>query len=37
MMGQAGFLELDETVRSIRVFASEVFPRLKALEPAQGA
>jgi hypothetical protein len=29
-MGQAGFLEHDETVRGIRLFAREVYPRLKA-------
>ena len=29
-MGQAGFLEHDETVRGIRMFAREVYPRLKA-------
>lgn len=28
MMGQAGFLDHDETVRGIRVFAREVMPRL---------
>jgi alkanesulfonate monooxygenase SsuD/methylene tetrahydromethanopterin reductase-like flavin-dependent oxidoreductase (luciferase family) len=31
MMGQAGFLEHDETVRGMTLFASEVYPRLKAL------
>ncbi len=30
-MGQAGFLEHDETVLSIRTFGREVYPRLKAL------
>jgi len=29
-MGQAGFLEHDETVRGIKLFAREVYPRLKA-------
>jgi alkanesulfonate monooxygenase SsuD/methylene tetrahydromethanopterin reductase-like flavin-dependent oxidoreductase (luciferase family) len=29
IMGQAGFLEHDETVRGIRCFAREVYPRLK--------
>jgi alkanesulfonate monooxygenase SsuD/methylene tetrahydromethanopterin reductase-like flavin-dependent oxidoreductase (luciferase family) len=29
IMGQAGFLEHDETVRSIRNFARHVYPRLK--------
>jgi alkanesulfonate monooxygenase SsuD/methylene tetrahydromethanopterin reductase-like flavin-dependent oxidoreductase (luciferase family) len=29
-MGQAGFLEHDETVRGIKMFAREVYPRLKA-------
>jgi alkanesulfonate monooxygenase SsuD/methylene tetrahydromethanopterin reductase-like flavin-dependent oxidoreductase (luciferase family) len=29
VMGQAGFLEHDETVQGIRTFAREVYPRLK--------
>ena len=29
IMGQAGFLEHDETVLGIRIFAREVYPRLK--------
>jgi alkanesulfonate monooxygenase SsuD/methylene tetrahydromethanopterin reductase-like flavin-dependent oxidoreductase (luciferase family) len=29
IMGQAGFLEHDETVSGIRMFAREVYPRLK--------
>jgi alkanesulfonate monooxygenase SsuD/methylene tetrahydromethanopterin reductase-like flavin-dependent oxidoreductase (luciferase family) len=29
IMGQAGFLEHDETARGIRSFAREVYPRLK--------
>ncbi len=33
IMGQAGFLEHDETVRGIRCFAREVYPRLKAAFP----
>ena len=28
-MGQAGFLEADETVRGIKLFAREVFPALQ--------
>ena len=28
-MGQAGFLEHDDTVHGIRMFAREVYPRLK--------
>jgi len=32
-MGQAGFLDHDETARSIRNFARYVFPRLKAEMP----
>jgi hypothetical protein len=28
-MGQAGFLEHNETVRGIRMFAREVYPRLR--------
>ena len=31
MMGQAGFLEHDETVRGMTLFAREVYPRLKEL------
>ena len=33
IMGQAGFLEHDETVVGIRTFAREVYPRLKELYP----
>ncbi|HZT51998.1 MAG TPA: LLM class flavin-dependent oxidoreductase, partial [Stellaceae bacterium] len=33
IMGQAGFLEHDETVVGIRNFAREVYPRLKAEYP----
>jgi alkanesulfonate monooxygenase SsuD/methylene tetrahydromethanopterin reductase-like flavin-dependent oxidoreductase (luciferase family) len=33
IMGQAGFLEHDETVAGIRTFAREVYPRLKELYP----
>jgi alkanesulfonate monooxygenase SsuD/methylene tetrahydromethanopterin reductase-like flavin-dependent oxidoreductase (luciferase family) len=33
IMGQAGFLEHDETVLGIRTFAREVYPRLKELYP----
>jgi nitroimidazol reductase NimA-like FMN-containing flavoprotein (pyridoxamine 5'-phosphate oxidase superfamily) len=29
IMGQAGFLEHDETVEGIKTFAREVYPRLK--------
>jgi hypothetical protein len=29
-MGQAGFLEHEETVRGIKLFAREVYPRLQA-------
>ena len=29
IMGQAGFLEHDETVAGIRMFAREVYPRVK--------
>ena len=32
-MGQAGFLEHDDTVHSIKMFAREVYPRLKELYP----
>jgi hypothetical protein len=32
MMGQAGFLEEKDTLRSMKLYAEEVFPRLKALE-----
>ncbi len=31
MMGQAGFLEHDETVRGMTNFATQVYPRLKEL------
>jgi alkanesulfonate monooxygenase SsuD/methylene tetrahydromethanopterin reductase-like flavin-dependent oxidoreductase (luciferase family) len=34
IMGQAGFLEHDETVLGIRTFAREVYPRLKEAFPA---
>jgi alkanesulfonate monooxygenase SsuD/methylene tetrahydromethanopterin reductase-like flavin-dependent oxidoreductase (luciferase family) len=33
IMGQAGFLEHDETVLGIRTFAREVYPRLKEAYP----
>ena len=33
IMGQAGFLEHDETVRGIKAFAREVYPRLKEACP----
>jgi alkanesulfonate monooxygenase SsuD/methylene tetrahydromethanopterin reductase-like flavin-dependent oxidoreductase (luciferase family) len=33
IMGQAGFLEHDDTVHGIRMFAREVYPRLKELYP----
>jgi alkanesulfonate monooxygenase SsuD/methylene tetrahydromethanopterin reductase-like flavin-dependent oxidoreductase (luciferase family) len=33
IMGQAGFLEHDETVAGIRTFAREVYPRLRELYP----
>lgn len=33
IMGQAGFLEHDDTVHGIRMFAREVYPRLKQLYP----
>jgi hypothetical protein len=33
IIGQAGFLEHDETVAGIRTFAREVYPRLKELYP----
>lgn len=35
MMGQAGFLEHDETVSSIQLFAREVAPRLRELRLAE--
>jgi alkanesulfonate monooxygenase SsuD/methylene tetrahydromethanopterin reductase-like flavin-dependent oxidoreductase (luciferase family) len=37
IMGQAGFLEHDETVEGIRAFAREVYPRLKDLYPDSAA
>ncbi|MGH7003814.1 MAG: LLM class flavin-dependent oxidoreductase, partial [Alphaproteobacteria bacterium] len=33
IMGQAGFLEHDDTVLGIRTFAREVYPRLKEMYP----
>jgi alkanesulfonate monooxygenase SsuD/methylene tetrahydromethanopterin reductase-like flavin-dependent oxidoreductase (luciferase family) len=33
IMGQAGFLEHDDTVVGIRTFAREVYPRLKEMYP----
>jgi alkanesulfonate monooxygenase SsuD/methylene tetrahydromethanopterin reductase-like flavin-dependent oxidoreductase (luciferase family) len=33
IMGQAGFLEHEETVRGIKTFAREVYPRLKEAFP----
>jgi alkanesulfonate monooxygenase SsuD/methylene tetrahydromethanopterin reductase-like flavin-dependent oxidoreductase (luciferase family) len=35
MMGQAGFLEHEETVSSIELFANEVAPRLRVLAPVE--
>ena len=37
LMGQAGFLDHDETVKGMRLFAREVYPRLKELNPAVAA
>ena len=31
MMGQAGFLTYEETVRSMRLFTHDVYPRLQEL------
>jgi len=31
MMGQAGFLDHDETVKGMELFSREVYPRLKEL------
>jgi alkanesulfonate monooxygenase SsuD/methylene tetrahydromethanopterin reductase-like flavin-dependent oxidoreductase (luciferase family) len=33
IMGQAGFLDHDETVKGMKLFAREVYPRLKELGP----
>jgi alkanesulfonate monooxygenase SsuD/methylene tetrahydromethanopterin reductase-like flavin-dependent oxidoreductase (luciferase family) len=33
IMGQAGFLEHDETIKGMTLFAKEVYPRLKELGP----
>ncbi|MBI3302389.1 MAG: hypothetical protein HYZ72_09995 [Deltaproteobacteria bacterium] len=33
IMGQAGFLDHDETVKGMKLFAREVYPRLKELAP----
>jgi hypothetical protein len=32
IMGQAGFLEHEETVKGMKLFAREVYPRLKELK-----
>ena len=32
IMGQAGFLDHDETIKGIELFGSEVYPRLKELD-----
>jgi hypothetical protein len=37
MLGQAGFLEHDETVGSIQRFARDVYPRLKELKLSEAA
>jgi alkanesulfonate monooxygenase SsuD/methylene tetrahydromethanopterin reductase-like flavin-dependent oxidoreductase (luciferase family) len=37
MLGQSGFLEHADTVKGIRLFAREVYPRLKALGAAGAA
>ena len=37
LMGQAGFLDHDETVKGMQLFAREVYPRLKELNPAVAA
>jgi hypothetical protein len=34
-MGQAGFLEHDETVHGIKMFAREVYPRLQEAFPGE--
>ena len=34
LMGQAGFLDHQETVTGMKLFAQEVYPRLKELQPA---
>ena len=31
MMGQAGFMTFEETLKSMKLFAQEVYPRLKEL------
>ncbi|MGH7334282.1 MAG: hypothetical protein ACREKS_16365 [Candidatus Rokuibacteriota bacterium] len=31
IMGQAGFLDHDETVKGMKLFAREIYPRLQAL------
>jgi hypothetical protein len=37
IMGQAGFLDHDETVKGMTMFSREVYPRLKELGVAAGA
>jgi alkanesulfonate monooxygenase SsuD/methylene tetrahydromethanopterin reductase-like flavin-dependent oxidoreductase (luciferase family) len=37
VMGQAGFLEHDETISGIKLFANEVYPRLREMRAAAAA
>ena len=37
VMGQAGFLDHEETLRNLRLLASEVYPRLREHRPAASA
>jgi hypothetical protein len=37
IMGQAGFLDHKETVKGMKLFAREVYPRLKELAPVEVA
>ena len=37
MMGQAGFMTYDETMRSMSLFTQEVYPRLKELTASYDA
>jgi len=37
MMGQAGFMTYDETMRSMSLFTQEVYPRIKKLTASYDA
>jgi hypothetical protein len=37
IMGQAGYLDHDETVKGMQMFSREVYPRLNELGPVEAA